>query len=93
VGVDPHLSNISPNIKQSKQYPAQQKAGYKKRLLSAAKRFVRGWKMEFIKKKFRDIIESREMRRKVLYAIGLCLLSTMIGILLACFFYAIEYGW
>ncbi len=89
----PHLSNISPNIKQSKYYLAQQKAGYKKRLLSAVKRFVRSWKMGFFKKKFREIIESREIRRKVLYAIGLCLLSTMMGILLACIFYAIEYGW
>jgi len=49
--------------------------------------------MEFIKKKVREIIESPEIRRKVLYAIGLCLLSAMMGILLACFFYAIEYGW
>ncbi len=91
--MSPHLSNISPNIKQSKQYPAQQRGGYKKRLFSAVTRFVRSWKMGFFKKKFRDTIESREIRRKVLYAIGLCLLSTMMGILLACFFYAIEYGW
>jgi len=49
--------------------------------------------MGFFKKKFRDIIESREIRRKILYAIGLCLLSTMVGILLAGLFYAIEYGW
>jgi hypothetical protein len=49
--------------------------------------------MEFIRKKLREIMESPEMRRKILYAIGLCILSTMMGILLACFFYAIEYGW
>jgi len=49
--------------------------------------------MGFFKKKVRDIIESREIRRKVIYAIGLYLSSTMTGILLACFFYAIEYGW
>jgi len=49
--------------------------------------------MGFLKKKLRQIIKSPEMRRKILYAIGLCLLSTLMGILLACFFYAIEYGW
>jgi len=49
--------------------------------------------MGFFKKKFRELIESPEIRRKILYAIGLCLLSTLMGILLACFFYAIEYGW
>jgi len=49
--------------------------------------------MEFFMKKVRDIIESPKVRRKVLYAIGLCLLSVMMGILLAGFFYALEYGW
>jgi hypothetical protein len=49
--------------------------------------------MRFFIKKVRDIIELPEVRRKVLYAIGLCLLSIMMGILLACFFYALEYGW
>jgi len=49
--------------------------------------------MGFFKKKFREIIESPEIRRKILYAICLCVLSAMMGILLACFFYAIEYGW
>ena len=48
--------------------------------------------MVFFKKKFRYTIESREIRRKILYAIGLCLLSAMMGILLAGLFYAIEYG-
>jgi len=64
----------------------------KKDFLGAAKRFARSWEMGYFIKKIRDIIELPD-GSKGLNAIGWCLLSAMMGILLAGFLCAIEHWW
>ena len=49
--------------------------------------------MRYFKKKIRDIIISPQVRKEVLFVIGLYLLSILVTFIIICLIYAAEYGW